>query len=65
MSDGEGGSITPEVRVKQLEERLNEESDRLEKLYVAYRNIETELEEKNGIIDALEKEAIDHEIDRE
>jgi chromosome segregation ATPase len=63
MTNDEGGSITPENRIKQLEERLVEESDRLEKLYVAYRKVEQELEEKNAIIDVLEKEAI--EIERE
>ena len=31
MTNDEGGSITPENRIKQLEERLVEESDRLEK----------------------------------
>ena len=65
MTDGEGGSITPETRIKQLEERLVEEQDRLEKLYVAYRKAEQELEEKNAIIEVLEKEAIDKEIERE
>ena len=65
MTNDEGGSITPENRIKQLEERLVEESDRLEKLYVAYRKVEQELEEKNAIIDVLEKEAIDKEIERE
>ena len=61
MTNDEGESITPEIRIKQLEERLVEESDRLEKLYVAYRKVEQELEEKNAIIDVLEKEAIDKE----
>ena len=65
MTNDEGESITPEIRIKQLEERLVEESDRLEKLYVAYRKVEQELEEKNAIIDVLEKEAIDKEIERE
>ena len=65
MTNDEGGSITPANRIKQLEERLVEESDRLEKLYVAYRKVEQELEEKNAIIDVLEKEAIDKEIERE
>ena len=51
-----------EERVQQLEERLAEETQRLEKLYVAYRRIEEELQEKNAIIDVLEKEAIDKEI---
>jgi chromosome segregation ATPase len=65
MTDSEGGSITPENRIKQLEERLVEEQDRLEKLYVAYRKAEQELDEKNAIIEVLEKEAIDKEIERE
>ena len=65
MTDDEGGSITPENRIKQLEERLVEESDRLEKLYVAYRKVEQEKKKKNAIIDVLEKEAIDKEIERE
>lgn len=51
--------------MQQLEERLAEETQRLEKLYVAYRRIEEELQEKNAIIDVLEKEAIDKEIERE
>ena len=51
-------------RVQQLEERLIEETQRLEKLYVAYRRLEEELQEKNAVIDVLEKEAIDKEIER-
>ena len=38
MSEEEG-TITPEVRIRQLEERLTEETDRLEKLYVAYKKV--------------------------
>ena len=52
-------------RAQQLEERLIEETQRLEKLYVAYRRLEEELQEKNAVIDVLEKEAIDKEIERE
>ena len=40
-------------------------NQRLEKLYVAYRRLEEELQEKNAVIDVLEKEAIDKEIERE
>ena len=54
-----------EERVQQLEGRLAEETQRLEKLYVAYRGLEEELQEKNAVIDVLEKEAIDKEIERE
>ena len=64
MSEEEG-TITPELQAHQLEERLAEETDRLEKLYVAYKKVEDELAEKNAIIDVLEKEAIDKEIDKE
>ena len=52
-------------RMQQLEERLVEETQRLEKLYVAYRRLEEELQERNAVIDVLEKEAIDKEIERE
>ena len=52
-------------RVQRLEERLTEETQRLEKLYVAYRRLEEELQEKNAVIDVLEKEAIDKEIEGE
>ena len=65
MSDDEEGTITPETRISQLEERLVEETDRLEKLYVAYKKAEEELEERRAIIEVLEKEAIDKEIDKE
>ena len=64
MSEEEG-TITPELQARQLEERLAEETDRLEKLYVAYKKVEDELAEKNAIIEVLEKEAIDKEIDKE
>lgn len=65
MSDDEEGTITPETRISQLEERLVEETDRLEKLYVAYKKAEEDLEERRAIIEVLEKEAIDKEIDKE
>ncbi|MEC8913750.1 MAG: hypothetical protein VYA52_00815 [Candidatus Thermoplasmatota archaeon] len=64
MSEEEGG-ITPEAEMRQLEERLAEETDRLEKLYVAYKKVEDELAERNAIIEVMEKEAIDKEIDKE
>ena len=48
MSEEEGG-ITPEAQMRQLEERLAEETDRLEKLYVAYKKVEDELAERNAI----------------
>ena len=65
MSEDEEGTVTPELRISQLEERLTEETDRLEKLYVAYKKAEQELEERKAIIEVLEKEAIDKEIDKE
>ena len=64
MSEEEGG-ITPEAEMRQLEERLAEETDRLEKLYVAYKKVEDELAERNAIIEVMEKEARMHEGERE
>mgnify|MGYP002172727429 FL=1 len=64
MSEEEG-TITPELQARQLEERLAEETDRLEKLYVAYKKVEDELAEKNAIIEVLGREAIDKEVAKE
>ena len=58
MSEEEG-TITPEVRIRQLEERLTEETDRLEKLYVAYKKVEDEFSERNAEFEVLEKQLID------
>ena len=64
MSEEEG-TITPEVRIRQLEERLTEETDRLEKLYVAYKKIEDELSERNAEFEVLEKQLIDSAVEYE
>ena len=57
MSEEEG-TITPEVRIRQLEERLAEETDRLEKLYVAYKKVEDEISERNAALEGLQKQLI-------
>ena len=64
MSEEEG-TITPELRIRQLEERLAEETDRLEKLYVAYKKIEDEFSERNAEFEVLEKQLIDSAVDYE
>ena len=62
MSEEEG-TITPEVRIRQLEERLAEETDRLEKLYVAYKKVEDEFSERNAEFEVLEKQLIDSAVE--
>ena len=64
MSEEEG-TITPEVRIRQLEERLTEETDRLEKLYVAYKKVEDEFSERNAEFEVLEKQLIDSAVEYE
>ena len=64
MSEEEG-TITPEVRIRQLEERLAEETDRLEKLYVAYKKVEDEFSERNAEFEVLEKQLIDSAVEYE
>ena len=64
MSEEEG-TITPDVRIRQLEERLTEETDRLEKLYVAYKKIEDELSERNAEFEVLEKQLIESAVEYE
>jgi chromosome segregation ATPase len=67
MSDvgGEEGTLTPEVRLRQMEERLDEETERLKMLYDAYEQQEKEIVGLKAEIDVLEKEVINKEIDRE
>ena len=64
MTD-EAGTVSPDLRIRQLEEDLLKEKDRLDKLYTGYMELQKEAEEKTAIIDVLEKEAIDKEIELE
>lgn len=67
MSDEEDseGTLTPEVVLKQTEERLSTETERLVKLYDAYEQQEKEIVGLKAEIEILEKEVIDKEIERE
>ncbi len=64
MTD-EAGTVSPDLRIRQLEEDLLKEKDRLDKLYTGYMELQKEVEEKTAVIDVLEKEAIDKEIEIE
>jgi len=64
MTD-EAGTVSPDLRIRQLEEDLLKEKDRLDKLYTGYMELQKEVEEKAAVIDVLEKEAIDKEIEIE
>jgi len=64
MTD-EAGTVSPDLRIRQLEEDLLKEKDRLDKLYTGYMELQKEIEEKAAVIDVLEKEAIDKEIEIE
>jgi len=61
----ETSTITPEVRLRQLKGELETQTQRLEKLYTAYKKAEEDIADRNAIIDVLEKEALDREIERE
>ena len=61
----EEGTLTPDVRIGQLEEALATETDRLKKLFAAYETQEKELVDARAEIEVLEKEIIDKEIERE
>lgn len=67
MSDevSEVGTLTPEVRLRQMEDRLADETERLVKLYDAYEQQEKEIVGLKAEIEVLEKEVINKEIDRE
>ena len=57
------GTITPEVQIKELQEALATETDRLQKLFAAYETQEKELVDAKAEIEVLEKEIIDREIE--
>ena len=61
----DSGTITPETQIKDLEERLGEETDRLLKLYAAYEQQEKELLDTKAEIEVLEKEIVEREITKE
>ena len=62
----EEGTVTPEIRIQQLEEQLATETDRLQKLFAAYEGsgerTSSTLERKTR---SLEKEIIEREIEKE
>ena len=62
---GEAGTLTPEVRLRQMEDRLSEETERLVKLYDAYEQQEKEIVALKAEIDVLEQQVVDKEIDKE
>ena len=64
MSDEEIND-TPELRIRQLEEDLTKEKDRLEKLYAGYTALKEASDEKDATIDVLERQMIDKEIEME
>jgi septal ring factor EnvC (AmiA/AmiB activator) len=65
MGMSDEGTVTPEVRIRELEEALSTETDRLQKLYHAYEQQEKELVDARAEIEVLEKEIVDREIEKE
>ena len=63
--DADSGTLTPEIRLRQLEDRLSDETERLVKLCDAYEQQEKEIVGLKAEIEVLEKEAVDKEIARE
>ena len=61
----EAGTITPETQIKELTEKLEEETDRLLKLYAAYEQQEAELRDTKAEVEVLEKEIVEREIEKE
>jgi DNA repair exonuclease SbcCD ATPase subunit len=61
----EEGTVTPEVKLKEVESRLEDETDRLRKLYAAYESQEKELIDIKAEIEVLEKEIVEREIEKE
>ena len=64
MSDEEVND-SPDLQIRQLEEDLTKEKDRLEKLYAGYTALKDTSDEKDAAIDVLERQMIDKEIEME
>ncbi|MBT6644492.1 MAG: hypothetical protein HOB52_01640 [Euryarchaeota archaeon] len=65
MSDDNGGTITADVEIKELEGRLTEETDRLRILHTAYKEQQKEIVNFKAEIEVLSKEIVDREIEKE
>ena len=52
------GTITPEIRISELEEALATETERLQKLFAAYEGQEKDLLDARAEIEVLEKEIL-------
>jgi hypothetical protein len=65
MSEDNEGTITPEVRIRQLDEELLQQTERVTKLFSAFEQAEKEIIQLKAEIEVLEKEVIDKEIERE
>ena len=61
----EDSTVSPDLRIRQLEEDLLKEEDRLEKLYAGYTALKDAADEKDATIDVLERQMIDKEIEME
>ncbi|MDC0183530.1 hypothetical protein OAJ45_00805 [Candidatus Poseidoniales archaeon] len=61
----EDSTVSPDLRIRQLEEDLLKEKDRLEKLYAGYTALKDATDEKDATIDVLERQMIDKEIEME
>ena len=59
------GTITPEVRIKELEEEKAQETERVLKLYDAFSEQEKELTTLKAEVEVLEKEIVGREIEKE
>jgi hypothetical protein len=59
------GTITPEIKIKQLQEELDTQTDRLLKLFAAHESQVEDLRTAKAEIEVLEKEIIEREITKE
>ena len=59
------GTITPEIKIKQLQEELDTQTDRLLKLFAAHESQVEDLRTAKAEIEVLEKEIIEREITNE
>ena len=65
MGEGDQPSVTPEDRVRQLEQQAKTDEEALQKMLLAYKSAEADLEKMNTEIEVLNQDIVDKEQSKE
>ncbi len=65
MGEGDNPSVTPEDRIRQLEQQAKTDEEALQKMLLAYKSAEADLEKMNTEIEVLNQDIVDKEQSKE